>query len=135
MVEVENLVFHELEFPTRILSATHTDGRSPLLKVYFYNNEGVHAFEETGVRVVSQMSLDQVQFQKTESADNWANHSRWPFHYHLSRLSCDELVHDLRVELRCEVNPAGGFSPEKQFKPLRSASWYCEKVDPYRHIS
>ena len=128
-------MFHELEFPTRILAATHTDGRPPFLKVYFNDNEGIHAFKEARVRVVSQMSLDQVQFQQTESANNRTYHNRWSFHYHLRRLSRDELVHDLRLELRCKMDPAGGLSPEKQFKPLSSASWYCEKVDSNSHIA
>jgi len=135
MIQVKNLVLHELEFPTGILAATHTDCRPPFLKVYLDDDEGIHAFEEARIRVVSQMSLDQVQFQQTESANNRAYDHRGSFHYHLRRWRYDDLVHDLRIELRSKMNPAGGFSPEKQFKPLSSTPWYCEKVDSDSHVA
>ena len=135
VVEVKDLVFHQLELPSGILAATHADCRPPFLKVYSNDDEGVHAFEETRICVVGQMSFNQVQFEKTKSTYYWINHYRWSFHYHLRRLCSNDLVHNLRCELGCEMNSASGLSSEEQFKPLGSASWNCEKVDSDSYIA
>ena len=96
-------MLHKLEFPARVFSTAHADSRPPLLKVYLDDDERVHAFEKAWVGVVGEMSLDQMKFQKADSAYNWIHNESRLLNdnlrgNHWLGLNCHKLFRDLRCK-------------------------------------